>query len=277
MKTRTGNTATHLGAHARAAAVAARDLTRGASTSAGAVVLAYHDVLADDAPSFSYAVSRSRLRQQLDVVARLGLTVVTLPELSHRHRTGQPLNGLVSIVFDDALVGVHHVALGELAARGWPATLLPVVERLGADPPWWPGSQRTMTRAELVESVAAGVTLTGHGSTHACLPCLPASALRAELTASRAELTELAGGAVAELAYPYGHHDQRVRDAAAHAGFTTGYSFLNGRVVASAPALHLPRLTMHQGVGPVRLAHQLARRAADWPQAYLDECHPHGR
>jgi len=140
-------------------------------------VLAYHDVVvADDVPSFSYAVSRSRLRQQLDVVARLGLTVVTLPELSYRRRTGQPLDGLVSIVFDDALVGVHHLGLGELAARGWPATL-PVVERLGAEPAWWPGSQRTMTRAELVESVTAGMALVAHGSTHACpacLPCLPA-------------------------------------------------------------------------------------------------------
>jgi len=237
VNTRAGNTATHLGADARAAAVAARDLTRAASTSAGAVVLAYHDVVvADDAPSFSYAVSRSRLRQQLDVVARLGLTVVTLPELSYRHRTGQPLDGLVSIVFDDALVGVHHLGLDELAARGWPATLLPVVQRLGADPPWWPGSQRTMTRAELVESVAAGVTLTGHGSTHACLPCLPALPAGAGAAGGAHRVPSRADRA-----------DRRCR--------------------------RRTRLPLR----PPRPAGPRRRRAADGPQAYLDECHPHGR
>lgn len=178
-------------------------------------------------------MSRSRLRQQLDVVARLGLTVVTLPELSYRHRTGQPLDGLVSIVFDDALVGVHHLGLGELAARGWPATLLPVVQRLGAEPAWWPGSQRTMTRAELVESVAAGVTLTGHGSTHACLPCLPAGA-------------GAAGGA---------HHVPSRAER------------------ADRRCRHRTRLPLR----PPRPAGPRRRRAADWPQAYLDECHPHGR
>lgn len=267
-------------ARLRAAAGAVVGLARRRVTVPGAVVLAYHDVLADEAPSFEYAVSVSRFRQHLVVLARLGVEVVSLAELSRRHRHGRSLDGLAAVVFDDAVVGVHHLALPELAARGWPATLMPVIDHLGVEPPWWPGSQRTMTRAELVEAVSGGVSLAAHGTSHTCLPCLPDVALREELHRSRDELSLLLSsggveGQVDELAYPFGHHTPRVTAAAAEAGFATGYAFLNGRVTAAASGLRLPRLTMHQGVGPVRLSHQLSRRATDWPEADAGWVHPH--
>ena len=241
----------------------------------GAVVLAYHDVLAAGGPLQQYAVSVRRLRQQLDVVSRLGLQPVTLRELSARLLARQDVSGLVAVVFDDALVGVHHLALPELAERGWPSTLHPVVDRLGAEPPWWPGSQRTMTWAELAEAAGAGVDLGGHGTTHACLPCLSDGPLGEELRRPRERLAELTGRAVDELAYPFGHHDARVRDAVREAGYRTAYTFLNGRVVPDLDAWRLPRITMHDGIGPLRLAHQLSRRAADWPRSDLDEVHEH--
>jgi len=264
-----------LPARARAADTAALALLRHRSTVRGAVVLAYHDVLADDAAPFEYAVSLRRFRQQLDVVARMGLAVVTLDEISQRLLEGRDLTGRLAIVFDDALVGVHHRALPELAARGWPATLLPVVDRLGSDPPWWPGSQRTMTEPELVEAVRNGVRLAAHGTTHACLPCLSDRDLTAELGRSRGWLTELLGQDVAELAYPFGHHDARVRERARAAGYTTGYTFLNGRVVRGANPWRLPRLTMHQRLTAPLVAHHLARTADAWPHVEQPVVHPH--
>lgn len=266
---------TRLPGIARAGGTAAVALLRHRSTVAGAMVLAYHNVLADDAPPFEYAVSLRRFRQQLDVVARLGLSVVPLQEISHGLLAGQELTGRVAIVFDDALVGVHHLALPELAGRGWPAALLPVVNRMGTDPPWWPGSQRTMTWAELTEAVDNGISLAAHGTTHACLPCLDDQPLAEELTASRGRLTELTGLDVNQIAYPYGHHDARVRDAARTAGYTTGYTFLNGRVVVGAKSLQLPRLTMHQQLSAPLLAHQLSRVASDWPDVERSVVHPH--
>lgn len=210
-------------AHAAGAAVVG--LARGRSAVPGAVVLAYHDVLPDGAPAFPYTVHLSRLRAHLGVVARLGPEVVSLRDLAAAVRTGRDVTGRVALVFDDALIGVHHLALPELAARGWPATLHAVVDRLGVEPPWWPGSQRTMTHAE--------------------------------------------------LAYPFGHHDPRVRDAVRAAGYATGWTFLNGRVVPDLDPWVLPRLTMHQGLTPGRLAWQLSRRAGDWPDSTMPVVHPH--
>lgn len=264
-----------LPAKGRAAVHGAADVLRGRSTVPGAAVLAFHDVLPDDAPGFDYAVSARRFRQQLQVLARLDLQVVPLRALAQALRAGEDVTGRVSLVFDDALVGVHHLALPELASRGWSATLHPVVRRLGVEPPWWPGSRRTMTRAELQEAVAVGVDVGAHGTTHACLPCLGDAALHEELHASKAHLEDLVGRPVDEVAYPYGHHDPRVRDAARAAGYSTGWTFLNGRVVPDLDPWLLPRLTVHQGLSPARLAWQLARRVGDWPDSRLQVVHPH--
>lgn len=266
---------THLARHGISAATGAASLATGRSRQPGAVVLAYHDVVEDAADAPHYAVSVHRLRAQLDLIARLGLRVVPLRELSDAQRRGEDLSGRVAIVFDDALVGVHHLALPELAARAWSATLHPVVDRLGVTPAWWPGSQRTMTWPELQEAAAGGIELGAHGTTHACLPCLSDPTLINELRDPRARLEDLAGRAVDELAYPFGHVDERVRDQARAAGYTTAYVFLNGRVLAGQDPFGLPRLTMHEGLSPLRLLHQLGRRAQWWPPVPTDAVHPH--
>ncbi len=132
-----------------------------------------------------------------------------------------------------------------------------------------------MTWDELEESVARGLDLSAHGTSHACLPCLTDAGLDRELRVPRERLEQAVGRAVDELAYPFGHHDARVRDAARAAGYTTAYSFLNGRVTGDADPWQLPRLTMHQGLTPARLVHQLSRRVQDWPPTQHPAVHPH--
>jgi peptidoglycan/xylan/chitin deacetylase (PgdA/CDA1 family) len=259
---------------ARPVAAAAWSALTGRPAAPGAVVLAYHDVLPDDAAGFDYAVPLRRFRAHLEVVARCGLRVVSVSELAGRLASGLDVGGHVALAFDDALVGVHHHALPALAERGWPATLHPVVDRLGVDPPWWPGSRRTMTRSELAEALGNGVEVAAHGATHACLPCATDGQLTEELRRARDVLGDLAGRPPAVLAYPYGHHDRRVRGAARQEGFTTGWTFLNGRVGPGSDHWRLPRLTMHAGVGRARLAHQLARLADQWPDSSAAQVHP---
>ena len=83
------------------------------------------------------------------------------------------------------------------------------------------------------------------------------------------------GRRIEELAYPFGHHDDRVREATLAAGFTTAYSFTNGRVSLGADLLRLPRLTMHQGLTRSRLLHQLNRLPGDWPAEVDSQAHDH--
>lgn len=251
----------------RAWAPAAGRATAGAS----AVVLAYHDIVPDRTAPQRYAVRTSTFRRQIDVAVSLGLRFVTLAELSRRLDAAAPADpgrsvaGLAAIVFDDGLVGVHETAAPLLADAAIPWTLLPVTERLGVVPGWWPGARRTMTRSEIDEVLAAGATLAGHTATHPSLPDIPRGIALDELRRSRDTLSEWAGGEVVDLCYPYGHQDESTRGLARAAGYSSGYTFTNGRCHPTGEPFARPRLAMHEGMGWASWPATLLRPRATWP------------
>lgn len=234
-----------------------------------AVVLAYHDVLPAGERATGWSVSPDLLRRHIRLVRRLGYTLTPLAELTRRAAEGR-VAGLAAIAFDDALVGVHHHGLPVLAEESAPATLFAVSDAVGSDPPWWPGSQRLMTEAELRDAIAAGLDLGAHTRTHPSLPSLDDRALRAEVEGGRQLLSELGGRTADLFAYPYGHHDPRVRAAVAAAGYLAAYTFLNGHVTGREDPQRLPRLTAGPRLTPARLAYHLARPASSWPDHQAD-------
>lgn len=230
-----------------------------------AVVLAYHDIVPDGPRPLDYAVSVSRFRRQLDVAAALGYRFRTLRELSGALVAGEDVRRTASVVFDDALIGVHELAMPILAERGIPWTLLPVTERLGALPPWWEGARRTMTAGEVAEAVGAGADLCAHTATHVSLPDVPEHVAADELRRCRETLGEWAGREVLDLCYPFGHQNARVRELAREAGFRTGWTFTNGRCAPGDDLFRLPRLAMIDGRSDLRWAATLLRPKASWP------------
>ncbi|MEJ7770695.1 MAG: polysaccharide deacetylase family protein [Geodermatophilaceae bacterium] len=245
------------------------------SVPSAGVVLAYHDVIAaGESPPNPYAVTARALRAQLRLVKRLGLRLVELSEFTDRLLYGAGTAGLASVTFDDALVGVYRHALPILLEEEAPATLLPVTGVLGVRPEWWPGSARTMTRSELDDAVAAGLGIAAHTRTHRSLPELDDSTLADELAGARAELADIAGQPVDVLAYPFGHHDARVRSVARAAGYRAGFTFLNGRMRGGEDLFRLPRLTMGQRSSRLRFGYHLSRPADSWPDHQLPAVGP---
>jgi peptidoglycan/xylan/chitin deacetylase (PgdA/CDA1 family) len=237
---------------------------------AGAMVLGYHDVGTDPARATKYSVTPKRFRRQLESIRRWGLTIVPLADLLARLTAGETVDGLVAVTFDDALVGVHRHALPVLTELCVPATVFAVSGALGDTPPWWPSSDRTMTPQELGEVHAAGVQIGGHTHSHPVLPGEEDASLRVELSDSRARLEDLVGDTVDVLAYPYGEHDARVRDAVRDAGYRAGFTFLNGRVTPDVDDWRVPRLNMTEGQRALRFAFHLVRPAATWPDTQVD-------
>lgn len=240
-------------------------LLRTRQAAAGAVVLAYHDVLPAGAPPTPLQVTAGQLRSHILLLRRAGCEIVTLSTLIDRLLAGGTVDRLAALTFDDALVGVLRHGLEVLEAEAAPATILPVVGRLGAAPDWWPGTARTMNGVELHEAISAGVEVAAHTRTHPSLPSLDARALRAELRDGRHELEQLLGRRVDLLAYPYGHHDPAVRDATREAGFRAAFTFLNGRITPGVDAYRLPRLTAGPALGACRLLYHVVRPAGSWP------------
>lgn len=102
-----------------------------------ALILAYHNVVPDDAPPAgdpSLHLPRRAFVAQVEALAQ-GHEVVPLPELlARRGGRGRPL---AAITFDDAYRGAVEVGLPELARRGLPATVFVAGAMAGGGSFWW--------------------------------------------------------------------------------------------------------------------------------------------
>jgi peptidoglycan/xylan/chitin deacetylase (PgdA/CDA1 family) len=238
----------------------------------GGIVLAYHDVRPGPAVT-PFDVTPARLREHLERIRASGLLIVPAAEIAGAVDRDEPLDGLAAVTFDDALAGVHRHALPVLDELGVQATIFAVAEGLGERAAWWPEAGRTMHATELEEAVAAGWSLGSHTRTHPSLPVLGDDDLEDELADSRVRLEQRFGRSVTLLAYPSGHHNARVRAAAAAAGYDAAFTFLNGRVVPGVDRYRLPRLTMDARHSRPRFIYHLFRPSDAWPDTQLDAIH----
>ncbi|MGH9280692.1 MAG: polysaccharide deacetylase family protein [Acidimicrobiales bacterium] len=105
---------------------------------------------------------------------------------------------------------------------------------------------------------------------HRSLVGLDAATLRRELLDSGSALEDMCQVHVPYFAYPFGHHDSRVRDSVVDAGYAAAFTFVNGRLTPDLDVTRLPRMTMHNGLRRLRLALQLARPPSNWPNTQDD-------
>jgi peptidoglycan/xylan/chitin deacetylase (PgdA/CDA1 family) len=225
------------------------------------VVLAYHDV--DPHPTGPHHVTPAQLRAQVDLLLDLGWQVVPAGWIVDAVRAARSVDGLAAITFDDGYLGVHEHALPYLSGRRLQATIFAIAGDVD--------QRRRMTDQHLCDAVAHGFWIGSHTREHVSLNRLDDAVLRDELHTSKAELEQRVGTPVDLLAYPYGHFDRRVRDAAEAAGYRGAFSYLNGKVTAADDVMRLPRLTMEQQLTSRRLAYRLARGPEAWPDTQLDK------
>jgi peptidoglycan/xylan/chitin deacetylase (PgdA/CDA1 family) len=162
--------------------------------------------------------------------------------------------GVTSITFDDGFASVHEWAMPILLRVGFPATIFVVpgtLEEPNAGIDWVkdsPASLRTLTAKQILELRDAGFDIGSHSYAHRDLPTLDEGEIVADLRRSRQVLEDLVERPVKQLAYPFGHHDERVRIAAGTAGFETSFAMADTDLPVSFPYA-IPRVGLYRGQG----------------------------
>jgi peptidoglycan/xylan/chitin deacetylase (PgdA/CDA1 family) len=209
---------------------------------APAIVLAYHGVGdADD------AVDRDRLmlacslfEEHLDLLHRRKYRVVRAGDLIDGGQPPAP--GTAVLTFDDGLRDGVTDVLPRLRDRGLVATFFVNPGLLGHNHELVSGPHGRLVDADDIAALAnAEMEIGSHSLEHRDLRTLSDDVLRADLAESKARIETITGRPCRTLAYPFGLHDARVRDAAKAAGYELAFGWSPGPWDAmAAPRLPAP-------------------------------------
>jgi peptidoglycan/xylan/chitin deacetylase (PgdA/CDA1 family) len=215
-------------------------------------VLCYHSVR-DDWRS-PLAVATNTFAQQIGWLAR-GNRVVDLSDaVDFVMPSGRLAGGAKAVTFDDGLSDLYDNAFPILVRNRLRATVFLVAETLTAkgrlvdwinNPPQL--SLKTLTLDQILEMQEAGIRFGSHSYAHRDLTQLSDVECQRDLKSSRQLLEDVLRTRVPYLAYPGGHHNERVRNAAARAGFSHAFGTLRGRDAVTPHAI--PRIGVYAGDG----------------------------
>lgn len=202
----------------------------------------YHRVgPVDDTREARYGIAPEAFAAQMQALKAAGYRAIGIDALVAWLRGGPGLpERAMAITFDDGFRGVREHALPVLDRLGWPFTVFLVSDFIGGEDAWvrtgHPDARThpLLSAEEVLDMQRRGVSFHSHTRTHQSLPSLSDAELADQLRSSRERLGEILGHEVLYLAYPFGHHDERVESAVRAAGyraaFTTQPGFNRGDV-----------------------------------------------
>jgi peptidoglycan/xylan/chitin deacetylase (PgdA/CDA1 family) len=148
-----------------------------------------------------YSVKQQDFEQQLELIKKLKIPVVSLDELVkdvkachrwHRHQ--------VVVTFDDGFLTDYEVAFPLLKKYNFPATFFITLQNQRSPERW----------AQWREMAAAGFTLGSHTVSHPMLTEIPVAEMEMELAESKQVIEQETGTTVKYLAPPNGRFNSQV-------------------------------------------------------------------
>ncbi len=169
----------------------------------------------------------------------------------------------IAVTFDDGYAAVWRHAYPILAEMGISATVYVVAGSVGGTNEWderlGDRTEPVLSANEIRELAAAGWEIGSHTMTHAHLPTLSDSELKAELEDSRKALEDIIGGPVTGFSYPYGECDERVKEAVAQTGYSYAAGTNWGALTPSVDRFLIPRTNVRWNNLPPLLMRKICR------------------
>ncbi len=217
-------------------------------------VLLYH-IVGDVPPLADREEARlfvpvERFRNQMASLAARGYRTLTLDQYFHRLTVGPVRERAVLLTFDDAYAGAYQTVTPILEQHGFTAVMFAPFAHLGRANDWDAGHRHLI---QLLISTAEQLTaidgetweVASHAFCHVDLRTLSPEERVRQLTTARHSLSQLLGRQVLDLAYPYGAHDQGVREDALAAGYRMAFTARGSD--GARDVLQLPRRPVRGG------------------------------
>ncbi|MBW2060382.1 MAG: polysaccharide deacetylase family protein [Deltaproteobacteria bacterium] len=192
-------------------------------------------------------VSPSTFAWQMDYLKSKGYHSIGLREYYLHLTAGQNLPARpFMITFDDGARDCLTQARDVLESRGFTAAVFVVTDLVGQTNAWDRDKNEPLVSLlnweELKELIEAGWEVGSHTRTHMDLTTCTNKVLAEELAGSRDALGEKLGVDVLALAYPYGHVNEAVKEAALKAGYRLAWTIQAGKNEVSDDPLELKRI-----------------------------------
>jgi len=187
--------------------------------------------------SYKMSVSPDVFRKQMEWIRDKGYTTVTLDEFV-AIRSGQmesPVKPIV-LTFDDNQRTQYEIAYPILREMNMKGVFYLITNRLK--------NTAFIVEDEVRQMAEAGMDIQSHSVSHPILTNLSTARLTVELSESRKALEALLGRPVRHIAYPLTAHNQRIRDAAKSAGYTTGTIMDPRQALRTDDPYKIPRIMM---------------------------------
>jgi peptidoglycan/xylan/chitin deacetylase (PgdA/CDA1 family) len=212
-------------------------------------VLAYHAIadLAGMPILEDYGVPPKTFTNQLNTLERAGFNFICPEQFVRCLKDGAELPArALLLTFDDCYSDLLESASSILLEKKIPALAFAVSRCLGGNNAWDQDTgaplRPLMTAAQLQELSKLGVEIGAHSRTHPFLTRESDQRLVAELCGSIDDLEATGLKRPRFLAYPFGDHDERVRNTARDANIAAAFTVTPGVFQAGDDPLRVPRI-----------------------------------
>jgi peptidoglycan/xylan/chitin deacetylase (PgdA/CDA1 family) len=208
------------------------------------IVFCYHRF--EEKPKDSLAIKPSDFEAQMQALKDQGITVISMEDFLawRRGEKAVPKKSAV-ITIDDGYVSGYSVAWPILQKFGYPFTMFIYTDYVKGGPK---SGGQSITWAQLAEMRDAGVDIGSHTVSHSALNAKKGRTddqyrewLKHELAGSKEKLEAELGIQVKTLAYPYGLHNDLVRQVAMESGYEAAFTVYGQRLLHDADAPMLGR------------------------------------
>ena len=208
------------------------------------IVLCYHRF--EDKPGDSLAMKPADFEVQMQALKDNGITVISMEDFLawRRGEKGIPQKAAI-ISIDDGYLSGYNVAWPILKKFGYPFTMFIYTDYIKGEPK---SGGQSMSWDQLAEMRDAGVDIEGHTVSHSSLNARKGKTdeeylawLKSEIVGSKELLEKNLGIQIKAFAYPYGLHNQTVRDVVKQAGYEAAFTVWGRRIAYGADPMIIGR------------------------------------